>query len=108
MSLELCPFTAFLWNSILIMVDFSPQYSGEAFKVLWELIYPLVQLSILSLAVKLKGLIKSWNACSELVLSHSKIIGRNLFHLPNLLITTTINLVRTWLLLNSSMADDVE
>src|SRR4051812_38520531 len=41
----------------------------KVFKMLWELISPLVQLSILSLAVKLKGLIKSWKTCSELVLS---------------------------------------
>src|ERR1041385_4787636 len=76
--------------------------------MLWELIYPLVQLSILSLAVKLKGLIKSWKTCPELVLSHSERIGRNLFHLPNFLITIAINLVWSWLPLNSSTDDDVE
>src|ERR1041385_3115924 len=58
MSLELCLFTVFLWKSILIMVAFSPLDFGEAFRMLWELIYPLVPLSILSLAVKLKGLTK--------------------------------------------------
>src|SRR3954466_8833530 len=108
MSLELCLFTVFLWKSILIVVAFSPLDSREAFKMLWELIYPLVQLSILNLAVKLKGLIKSWKTCSELVLSLSERIGRNLFHSLNLLITIAINLVLTWLPLNSSMADDVE
>src|SRR4051812_45949821 len=45
----------FLWKSILIEVAFSPLDSGEAFKMLWELISPLLQLSILSLVVKLKG-----------------------------------------------------
>src|ERR1041384_4554047 len=86
-SLELCLFTVFLWKSILIVVAFSPLDSGEAFKMLWELIYPLVQLSTLILTVKLKGLIKSWRTCSELVLYLSERIGRNFFHLPNLLIT---------------------
>src|SRR4051812_33978828 len=108
MSLELCPFTVFLWKSILIEVAFSPLDSGKVFKMLWELIYPLVQLSTLNLAVKSKGLIKSWKTCSELVLSLSERIGRSLFHLPNLLITIVFNLVWTWLLLNSSMDDDVE
>src|ERR1041385_4690205 len=108
MSLELCLFMVFLWKSILIVVAFSPLDSGEALRMLWELISPLAQLSILSPAVKLKGLIKSWKTCSELVLSHSERIGRNLFHSPNLLITIAINLVWTWLPLNSSMADDVE
>src|SRR3954470_24405874 len=108
MSLELCLFTVFLWKSILIEVAFSPLDFGEASNVLWELISPLVQLSTLSLVVKLKGLIKSWKTCSELVLYHSERIGRSLFHSPNLLITIVSNLVRTWLLLNSYMDDDVE
>src|SRR3954465_4560490 len=86
MSLELCLFTVFLWKSILIVVAFSPLDSGEAFKKLWELIYPLVQLSILNLAVKSKGLTKFLKTCSELVLSLSERIGRSLFHSPNLLI----------------------
>src|ERR1041385_90061 len=98
----------FLWKSIPIVVAFSPLDFGKVFKMLWELISPLVQLSTLNLAVKLKGLIKSWKTCSELVLSLSERIGRNLFHSPNLLITIAINLVWTWLPLNSSMADDVE
>src|ERR1041385_2514127 len=93
MSLELCLFMVFLWKSILIVVAFSPLDSGKVFKMLWELISPLVQLSTLNLAVKLKGLIKSWKTCTELVLSHSGRIGRNLFHLPNLLITIVSNLV---------------
>src|SRR4051812_4592126 len=76
--------------------------------MLWELISPLVHLSILSLAVKLKGLTKFSKPCSELVLSLSERIGRNLFHLPNFLIIIVINLVWTWLPLNSSMDDDVE
>src|SRR4051812_48486043 len=42
----------FLWKSILIAVAFSPLDFGEAFTMLWELISPLVQLSILSLAVE--------------------------------------------------------
>src|SRR3954465_11479087 len=98
----------FLRKSILIVVAFSPLDSGEASNMLWELISPLVHLSILSLAVKLKGLIKSWNTCLELVLSYLERTGRNLFHLPNFLITIAINLVWTWLPLNSSMDDDVE
>src|SRR3954462_8839814 len=93
MSLELCLFTVFLWKSILIVVAFSPLDFGEAFRMLWELISPLVQLFILSLAVKLKGLTKSWKACSELVLSHLERIGTSLFHLPNFLITIVFNLV---------------
>src|SRR3954469_5405 len=108
MSLGLCLFTVFLWKSILIEVAFSPLDSGEAFRMLWELIYPLAQPSILSLAVKLKGLTKFWKTCSEPVLSHSERTGRNLFHLPSLLITIVFNLVRTWLHLNSSMDYDVE
>src|SRR3954469_16606019 len=108
MSLGLFHFMVFLWKSILIEVAFSPLDSGEAFRMLWELISPLVQLSILSLVVKSKGLTKFWKTCSELVLYHSERIGRSLFHLPNLLITTIFNLVRTWLLLNSFMDDDVE
>src|SRR3954463_13186975 len=108
MSLELCLFTVFLWKSILIVVAFSPLDSGEAFKMLWELISPLVQLFTLSLAVKLKGLIKSWKTCSELVLSLLERTGRNLFHSPNFLIKIAINLVWTWLPLNSSMVDDVK
>src|ERR1041384_4242544 len=108
MSLGLCLFTVFLWKSILTEVAFSPLDSGEAFKRLWELISPLAQLFIRSLAVKLKGLIKSWKTCSELVLSLSERTGRNLFHSPNFLITIAINLFCTWLPLNSSMADDVE
>src|SRR3954470_5929444 len=108
MSLELCLFTVFLWKSILIEVAFSPLDFGEAFKMLWELIYPLVQLSTLSLAVKSKGLTKFRKTCSEPVLSHSERIGRNLFHSPSLRITTVSNLVWTWLHLNSSMDDDVE
>src|SRR4051812_5314866 len=92
-SLGLCLFTVFLWKSILIVVAFSPLDSAEAFKMLWELISPLAQLFIHSLAVKLKGLIKSWKTCSELVLSLSERTMRNLFHLPNLLITIAINLV---------------
>src|SRR3954471_13764864 len=93
MSLELCLFMVFLWKSILIVVAFSPIDSGEAFKMLWELIYPLVQLSILSLVVKSKGLTKFLKTCSELVLYHSERIGRNLFHSPSLLITIVFNLV---------------
>src|SRR4051812_30080211 len=108
MFVELCLFMVFCWKLILIVVAFSPLDSSKAFKMLWELISPLVQLSILSLAVKLKGLIKSWKTCLELVLSLSERIGRNLFHSPNLLITIAINLVLTWLPLNSSMDDDVE
>src|SRR3954465_9841849 len=98
----------FLWKSILIVVAFSPLDSGKASKMLWELISPLVQLFILSLAVKLKGLTKFWKTCSDLVLSHSERIGRNLFHSPSLLITIVFNQVCTWLHLNSSMDDDVE
>src|ERR1041385_3637534 len=58
MSPESCHFTVFLWKSILIVVAFLPLDSEEAFRMLWELISPLVQLSILSLAVKSKGLTK--------------------------------------------------
>src|SRR4051812_45084131 len=108
MSLEFCLFTVFLWKSILIVVAFSPLDSGEAFKMLWELISPLVQLSILSLAVKSKGLTKFLKTCSKLVLYLSERIGISLFPSPNLLITIVSNLVSTWLLLNSSMDDDVE
>src|ERR1041384_6610228 len=93
MSLELCLSTVFLRKSILIVVAFSPLDSGEAFKILWELISPLVQLSILSQAVKSKGLTEFSKTCSDLVLSLLKRIGRNLFHFPNLLITTVSNLV---------------
>src|ERR1043165_3858691 len=67
MCRELYHFMVFLWKSILIVVAFSPLDSGKAFRMLWELISPLVQLSILSLAVKLKGLTKFWKTCSELV-----------------------------------------
>src|SRR3954464_10958077 len=107
MSQESYPFTVFLWKSILIVVAFSPLDSSKASKILWELISPLVQLSILSLAFKSKGLTKFWKTCSELVLSHSERTGRNLFHSPSLLITIASNLVCTWLHLNSSMDDDV-
>src|SRR4051812_22745525 len=93
MSLELCLFTVFLWKSILIVVAFSPLDFGEASNVLWELISPLVQLSILSLVVKSRGLTKFWKTCSELVLYHSERIGRSLFHSPSLRITTVFNLV---------------
>src|SRR3954462_15721741 len=108
MSLELCLFMVFLWKSILIEVAFSPLGFGEASKMLWELIYPLVQLFTLSLAVKSKGLTKFLKTCSELVLYHSERIGRSLFHSPSLRITIVFNLVLTWLLLNSYMDDDVE
>src|SRR3954467_9526085 len=108
MCRELYHFMVFLWKSILIAVAFSPLDSGKASKMLWELIYPLVQLSTLSLAVKLRGLTKFWKTCSELVLSHSERTGRNLFHSPSLLITIVFNLVLTWLRLNSSMDDDVK
>src|ERR1041384_4076224 len=108
MSPELCLFMVFLWKSIMIVVAFSPLDFGEAFRMLWELISPLVQLSILSLVVKLKGLTKFLKTCSELVSSHSERIGRSLFHSPNLLITIASNLVSTWLLLNSFMKEDVE
>src|SRR3954462_6716911 len=108
MCRELYHFMVFLWKSILIEVAFSPLDSGKAFKVLWELISPLVQLSILNLAVKSKGLTKFWKTCSELMLSHLERIGRNLFHSPSLLITIAFNLVSTWLHLNSFMDDDVE
>src|SRR3954469_3085417 len=107
MSLELCLFMVFLWKSILIVVAFSPIDFGEAFKMLWELISPLVHLSILSLVVKSKGFTKLLKTCSELVLYHSERIGRSLFHLPNLLITIVFNLVGTWILLNSYMDDDI-
>src|SRR3954471_18498890 len=43
---ELYHFMVFLWKSILIEVAFSPLDSGKASKMLWELISPLVQLSI--------------------------------------------------------------
>src|ERR1041385_2639447 len=82
-----------LWKSILIVVAFSPLDFGEAFRMLWELISPLVQLSILSLAVKLKGLTKFSKTCSELVLSHSERIGISLFHSPTMHITIVSNLV---------------
>src|SRR4051812_17300162 len=108
MSLELYPFMVFLWKSILIVVAFSTLDFGEAFRMRWELISPLVQFSILSLVVKSKGLTKFFKTCSELVLSHSERIGRSLFHLPNFLITIVFNLVCTWLLLNSSMDGYVE
>src|SRR3954471_19553854 len=98
----------FPWKSILIVVAFSPLDSGEVFRMLWELISPLVQISIHSLVVKLKGLTKFSKTCLELVLSLSERIGRNLFHSPNFLIIIVSNLVRTWLPLNSSMDDDVE
>src|ERR1044072_2769524 len=62
---ELYHFMVFLWRSILIEVAFSPLDSGKAFKMLWEFISPLVQLSILSLVDKLKGLTKFWKTCSE-------------------------------------------
>src|SRR3954463_9764250 len=77
---EFYHFMVFLWKSILIVVAFSPLDSSKAFKMLWELISPLVQLSILSLVVKLKGLTKFWKTCSEPVLPHSVKTGRNLFH----------------------------
>src|SRR3954462_2242228 len=67
MCRELYHFMVFLWKSILIAVAFSPLDSGKASKMLWELISPLVQLSILNLAVKSKGLTKFWKTCSELV-----------------------------------------
>src|ERR1044072_9107859 len=67
MSRELYHFMVFLWRSILIEVACSPLDSGKVFKMLWELISPLVQLSILSLVVKLKGLTKFWKTCSERV-----------------------------------------
>src|SRR3954465_8508244 len=102
MSLDLCLFTVFLWKSILIVVAFSPLDFGEAFRMLWELIYPLAQPSILSLAVKLKGLIRSCKTCSELVLSLSERTGKNLFHSLNLLITIDINQVPKWILVNYS------
>src|ERR1041385_8602990 len=108
MSLELCLFMVFLWKSILIVVAFSPLDSGEAFRMLWELISPLVQLSILSLVVKSKGLTKFSKTCSELVLSHSQRIGRSLFHSLNLLIIIVFNLVSAWILLKSYMDEDVE
>src|SRR3954468_8477351 len=81
------------WKSILIEVAFSPLDFGEASKMLWELISPLVPLSTLSLVVKSKGLTKFLKTCSELVLYHSERIGRSLFHSPNLLITIVFNLV---------------
>src|SRR3954465_8890450 len=93
MSQESYHFMVFLWKSILIVVAFSPLDSGKAYKILWELISPLVQLSILSLAVKSKGLTKFWKTCLELVLSHSERTGRNLFHSSSLLITIVSNLV---------------
>src|SRR3954468_1481091 len=65
MCRELYHFMVFLWKSILIEVAFSPLDSGKAFKMLWELISPLVQLSTLNLAVKSKGLTKFWKTCSE-------------------------------------------
>src|SRR3954470_14363958 len=108
MCRELYHFMVFLWKSILIEVAFSPLDSGKAFKMLWELISPLVQLSILNLAVKSKGLTKFWKTCSELVLSHSERTGSNIFHSPSLLITIVFNLVRTWLHLNSFMDDVVD
>src|SRR3954465_6248324 len=108
MSRELYHFMVFRWRSILIVVAFSPLDSGKTSKMLWELVSSLVQLSILNLVVKSKGLTKFWKTCSELVLSHSERIGRNHFHSPSLLITIVFNLVRTWLLLNSYMDDDVE
>src|SRR3954463_9385406 len=82
MSPELYPFMVFLWKSILIVVAFSPLDFGEASKVLWELISPLVQLFILSLVVKSKGLTKFLKTCSELVLYHSERIGRSLLSGP--------------------------
>ena len=60
----------------------------QSFQNAMELISPLVQLSILNLVVKLKGLTKFWKTCSEPMLSHSERIGRSLFHSPSLLITT--------------------
>src|SRR3954467_8199925 len=72
MSRESYHFMVFLWKSILIVVDFSPLDSGKASKILWELISPLVQLSILTLAVKSKRLTKFWKTCSELVISFIK------------------------------------
>src|SRR3954463_4660770 len=87
MSRESYHFMVFLWKSILIVVAFSPLDSGKAFKILWELISPLVQLSILNLVDKSKGLTKFWKTCSQPVLSHSERIGRNLFHSSSLLIT---------------------
>src|SRR3954465_9354577 len=51
MSLELCLFMVFLCKSILIVVAFSPVDSGKVFKMLWELISPLVHISTLNLAV---------------------------------------------------------
>src|SRR3954470_22703989 len=65
----------------------------QSFQNATELISPLVQLSILNLAVKSKGLTKFWKTCSEPVLSHSERIGRSLFHSPSLLITIVFNLV---------------
>src|SRR4051812_18653825 len=108
MSLESCLFTVFLWKSIQTVVAFSPLDFGEAFRMLWELISPLVQLSILSLVVKSKGSIKLLKTCLELVLSLSERNGRILFLLPNLRITIASNLVWAWLLLNFSMDGNVE
>src|SRR3954466_8853479 len=108
MCRELYHFMVFLWKSNLIEVAFSPLDSGKASKMLWELISPLAQISILNLADKSKGLTKFWKTCSEPVLSHSEIIGRNLFHSSSLLITIAFNLVRTWVHLNSFMDDDIE
>src|SRR3954465_3623143 len=87
MSLKFFLFTVFLWKSILIVVAFSPLDCGKVFKMLWELISPLVQLSTLNLAVKSKGLIKSWKTCSELVLSHSERIRRSLCKAPDAVLT---------------------
>src|SRR4051812_29121423 len=78
MSQESCLFTVFLQKLNLIVVAFLALDSRQAFKMLWELISQLVQLSILSLAVKLKELTKFSKTCSELVLTFSERIGKSL------------------------------
>src|SRR3954469_22361029 len=65
MSPELFHFMVFLWKSILIEVAFSPLDFGEASKMLWELISPLVPLSTLSLVLYRSGQVKRVNQILE-------------------------------------------
>src|SRR3954465_2666817 len=92
----------FRWKSIQTMGVFSPLDFGKVFKMLWEPISPLAPPFIPSQVVKYNESIKFSKTCSELVLYLSETVGRNLFHLPSLPITTTFNLAWAWHLLSFS------
>ena len=77
-------------------------------KLPWEPIFPSVPLSTLSRVVRWNGSIKFSKTCSELALSHSVWIGRNVFLSPSLPITIATNPASRKLLLRFSMDEDVE